>query len=110
MATLQKVQIYPSIGIARIGNSPEWYLGPELPFPAAAPAPPGGTYKDGQCRINRQAQRFRLWGYFSDNTDRELTQADGDITWTAHLANTKPAVNNEPIIDGGLQTLNGAAA
>jgi hypothetical protein len=111
MATLQKVQIFPAIGIARIGNSPEWYLGPELPFPAPAPVPPGGSYKDDRCRIKRQAQRFRLWGFFSDGTDRELTQADGDITWTVHLANTKPAVEfNESIIDGGLQTLNGPAA
>jgi hypothetical protein len=63
MATLQKVQIFPSIGIARIGNSPEWFLGPELPYPAPLPAPPGDTYKDEQCRIKRQAQRFRLWAF-----------------------------------------------
>jgi L-Lysine epsilon oxidase N-terminal len=35
MPNLQTVKIFPSIGIARIGNSQEWYLGPELPFPAA---------------------------------------------------------------------------
>jgi hypothetical protein len=108
--TLQKVQIFPAIGIARIGNSQDWYLGPELPFPAPISPPPGGTYKDGSCRIKRQAQRFRLWGFFSDNTDRELTLADGDITWTVHLANAKPSRNGEGIIDGGLQTLHGAAA
>ena len=110
MATLQKVQIFPAIGIARIGNSPEWYLGPELPFPAPPSPPPGGTYKDGNCRIKRQAQRFRLWGFFSDNTDRELTLADGDIKWTVHLVNSKPSRNGEGIIDGGLQTLDGAGA
>jgi hypothetical protein len=110
MPTLQKVQIFPAIGIARIGNSPEWYLGPELPFPAPPPAPPGDTYKDEWCRIKRQAQRFRLWGYFSDNTDRELTTADGDITWTVHLANSKPSLNSEGTIDGGLQSLHGPAA
>jgi hypothetical protein len=110
VATLQKVQIFPAIGIARIGNSQEWYLGPELPFPAPPSPPPGGTYKDANCRIKRQAQRFRLWGFFSDNTDRELTLADGDITWTVHLANSKPSLNAEGIIDGGLQTLHGAAA
>jgi hypothetical protein len=110
MATLQKVQIFPAIGIARMGNSQEWYLGPELPFPAPVSPPPGGTYKDASCRIKRQAQRFRLWGFFSDNTDRELTQADGDITWTVHLVNAKPAMNGEGIIDSGLQTLHGAAA
>jgi L-Lysine epsilon oxidase N-terminal/L-lysine epsilon oxidase C-terminal domain len=110
MATLQRVQIYPAIGIARIGNSPEWFLGPEQPDPAAPPTPPGDTYKDEQCRIKRQAQRFRLWGFYSDNTDRELTLADGDITWTVHLANAKPTITGEGIIDGGLQTLHGPGA
>ncbi|MFL9898024.1 LodA/GoxA family CTQ-dependent oxidase [Paraburkholderia fungorum] len=110
MATLQKVQIFPAIGIARIGNSPEWYLGPELPFPAEPGTPPGDTYKDAACRIKKQAQRFRLWGSFSDGTGRELTLADGDITWTVHLVNAKPSLNSEGIIDGGVQTLDGAGA
>ena len=110
MATLQRVQIFPAIGIARIGNSAGWYLGPELPFPAPPPPPPGGAYKDEACRIKRQAQRFRLWGFFSDGTDREMTLADGDIQWTVHLANSKPSLNGEGKIDGGLQTLDGAAA
>jgi hypothetical protein len=110
MATLQKVQIFPSIGIARIGNSLDWYLGPELPFPSPPTPPPGGTYKDENCRVKRQAQRFRLWGFFSDGTDRELTLADGAITWTVHLVNAKPSLNNEGTIDGGLQTLTGVGA
>jgi hypothetical protein len=110
MATLQKVQIFPSIGIARIGNSPEWYLGPELPFPAVPDSPPGDTRKDAACRIKRQAQRFRLWGFYSDGTDRELTLEDGDITWTVHLVNAKPSLTGEGIIDGGQQTLVGAGA
>jgi hypothetical protein len=106
MATLQKVQIFPAIGIARLGNSADWYLGPELPFPAPPVPPPGGAYKDDQCRIKRQAQRFRLWGFFSDGTNRELTLADGAITWTVHLVNAKPAAHaaGDSSIDGGLQT------
>ena len=39
MANLKTVKIFPPIGIARIGNSQEWYLGPELPFPAPPPVP-----------------------------------------------------------------------
>ncbi|HEY6410412.1 MAG TPA: LodA/GoxA family CTQ-dependent oxidase, partial [Ktedonobacteraceae bacterium] len=73
MATLKTVKIFPTIGIARLGNSPEWYIGTELPFPAPPPVPPGGTYKDAQCRIKRQAQRFRLFGYYDDNSVMELT-------------------------------------
>ncbi|HEX8112196.1 MAG TPA: LodA/GoxA family CTQ-dependent oxidase, partial [Kofleriaceae bacterium] len=112
MATLDKVQIFPAIGIARLGNSQSWFLGPELPFPAAPPPPPGGTYKDEACRIKRQAQRFRLWGFFSDGSDRELTLADGDITWTVHLVNAKPSYRyaGEDTIDGGAHTLAGAGA
>src|ERR1700719_729854 len=110
MATLQKVQIFPSIGIARIGNSSEWFVGPELPYPAPPPSPPGGAYKDAQCRIKRQAQRFRLWGFYSDGSDRELTLADGDILCTVHLANAKATVSNESVIDSGLQTLDGPGA
>ncbi len=110
MANLKTVKIYPSIGIARIGNSPEWYLGPELPFPAPSVAPPDGQYKDNQCRIRRQAQRFRLWGFFDDGSNRELTLADGNIQWTVHLANAKPLFRGEAggLIDPGPRTLNGA--
>ncbi|MGC2406361.1 MAG: LodA/GoxA family CTQ-dependent oxidase [Candidatus Cybelea sp.] len=110
MPNLKTVKIVPAIGIARIGNSPEWYLGPELPFPATPPAPPDGQYKDFECRIRRQAQRFRLWGFFDDNSDRELTLADGTIQWTVHLANAKAVNYGEPggLIDPGPRTLNGA--
>lgn len=109
MANLKTVKIFPSIGIARIGNSPEWYLGPELPFPALPPAPADGKYKDNQCRIRRQAQRFRLWGYFDDGSDRELTAADGPVQWTVHLANAKAVFQGEAggLIDPGPRTLNG---
>jgi hypothetical protein len=110
MANLKTVKIFPPIGIARIGNSQEWYIGPELPFPAPPPIPSDGKYKDNQCRVRRQAQRFRLWGYFDDNTDRELTTADGDVQWTVYLANAKPVFRGEPggLIDPGPRTLKNA--
>jgi hypothetical protein len=82
------VKIYPSIGIARLGNSPtEFFIGPEIP---GVRTPPAGGYKDAACRIKRQAARFRLYG-FDENGDlvQEITKADATITWTAHLANTK---------------------
>ena len=70
MPNLQTVKIFPPIGIARMGNSPEWYVGPELPFPAAPVPPSDGKYKDNQCRVRKQAQRFRLWGFFDDGSSR----------------------------------------
>jgi L-Lysine epsilon oxidase N-terminal/L-lysine epsilon oxidase C-terminal domain len=109
MPTLSQVKIFPPIGIARIGNSPEWYFGPELPFPAPPPVPSDGKYKDDQCRVRRQAQRFRLWGYFNDGTNRELTATDGAIQWTVHLSNAKAVFQGEAggLIDPGPRTLNG---
>ncbi len=108
MANLTAVKIFPSIGIARLGNSPEYFPGPEIPFPAPPPAPPNGTYKDEQCRIKRQAQLFRLYGFYDDNSVKELTLADGPITWTVHLVNAKPMALENTQIDPGPRTLSGA--
>src|ERR1700687_5298057 len=83
---ITSVKIFPPIGIARLGNSPSGYtVGPEIP--GVFPAPP---YKDEQCRIKRQATRFRVWGYDAQGAPvGELTGADATISWTVHLANTK---------------------
>ena len=54
---IDTVKIFPSIGIARLGNSPaEFFVGPEIPGDRTPP--PGGSYKDSQCRIKRQAARY----------------------------------------------------
>jgi len=109
MPNLVSVKIFPPIGIARIGNSQETFIGPELPFPAAPQPPADGNYKDNQCRIRRQAQRFHLWGYYDDNSNRELTATDGAIKWTVHLANAKAVFQGEAggLIDPGPRTLTG---
>ncbi|GAA3395981.1 LodA/GoxA family CTQ-dependent oxidase [Cryptosporangium minutisporangium] len=87
MATVYK--IHPAIGVARVGNSPdEFFLGPERV--GARPEPPGG-YKDDQCRIKRQAARFRIFAHHDDGTVAEVTDAQATIRWTVHLANSKAA-------------------
>ncbi len=86
-------QIYPGVGIARIGNSPtEFFIGPETPGQVVAPV---GGFKDKCGRIKRQAARFRLYAFDKDNTCLgEVTAGEGiDITWTVHLANAKPSFN-----------------
>ena len=87
-----KAVIYPSIGVARVGNSPDdWYLGPETPDPK--PLAPG-AYRDKEGRLKRQAARFRVYGVNATNEIvRELTGENGDaeITWSVELANTKSA-------------------
>ena len=58
-------QIYPGIGIARIGNSPtEFFIGPETPGEVVAPV---NGFKDKAGRIKRQAARFRLYAFDKDN-------------------------------------------
>jgi len=84
------MKIHPSIGIARVGNSPaEFFVGPERP---GAHLRPRGGYKDAQGRIKRQAARFRLFGYDTKgDLVKEITARDASITWTVHLANSKAA-------------------
>ncbi|WP_054813751.1 LodA/GoxA family CTQ-dependent oxidase [Nocardia arizonensis] len=88
--TIAYAAIYPGIGFARVGNSPDQYfLGPEVP---GRPVDAEGRFKDRQGRIKRQAARFRLYGFAADGTAlREITAADADIVWTVHLANKKAA-------------------
>ena len=82
--------IHPAIGIARVGTSDEFLLGPEVIDPQALPA---GSYRDADKRLKRQAARFRMYGVNArGEIVRELT---GDpsvrIDWKVSLANTKSA-------------------
>ncbi|MGR4877911.1 LodA/GoxA family CTQ-dependent oxidase [Streptomyces sp. LARHCF249] len=83
-------EIHPSIGIARVGDSPDgFFVGPEAP---GIPPRPDGGFKDSAGRIKRQAARFRVYGYDRDgNVLGEITSAEAQITWTAELANAKGA-------------------
>ena len=87
---ITEVRIHPAIGIARVGDSDtDFFIGPEKPYDK--PEPPGG-YKDAQCRIKRQAARFRVFGYDS-RVPTELTAANATIEWTVHLTNRKAAAD-----------------
>ncbi len=85
-----KAAIYPAIGIARVGNSPdEFFIGPEIPWPATLPA---GSYKDARGALKRQAARFRVYGLDGrGEVVRELTADDAQITWKVQVANKKAA-------------------
>lgn len=89
-AGIVRAEIYPAIGIARVGNSAEeFFLGPELVDP---PPQPPGFYRDGQGALKRQAARFRIYGYDAGGqVVRELTVDDAVIEWTVHVANKKAA-------------------
>ena len=79
--------IHPAIGIARVGNSLEYFIAPELP--GEAPFASGG-FKDESGAIKGQAVRFRVYGYNAAGFPvREITAAEAQITWTVHVANRK---------------------
>ena len=81
--------IYPGIGVARIGDSPdEYFIGPEV----AQPTTPAGGFRDASGALKRQAARFRIYGLDASGTVvAELTARQADIRWTVHLANKKAA-------------------
>jgi hypothetical protein len=112
------LRIHPSIGIARLGNSPSsFYIAPEsaggLPIECdqegntGNPEKPVARFKDSEGRIRRQAARFRIYVYDDHNPEgRELKIGDeietvntrsgqsqtvrvDDVQWTAYLANKK---------------------
>lgn len=108
---IESVSIHPAIGIARVGDSPdEFFIGPERP--GAKPDPEDG-FKDGECRVKRQAARFRIFASHDDGSVEELTDDDADIEWTVHLANKKAVSRNSTLsdadytIDPGAESVDG---
>ena len=86
-------RIYPSIGIARVGDSKDgFFIGPEAP--GVVPAGPFRGKDDG---IKPQGARFRIFQVDIDANEnetvrREVTGApDVQIEWTVQLANRKAA-------------------
>ncbi len=91
-ATITSYTIYPAIGIARVGNSPDhYYVGPQAPGESA---PEGFHFKDAKGQVKRQAAKFRIYGLAADGTVVKEIVADDNtrIEWQVHLANRK-AIN-----------------
>lgn len=85
---ISKMAIYPPLGIARVGNSPEFFLASELP--GQSPEVKDG-FKDDDGRVKKQAVLFRIYALDKDGKVlREITSADGAvIKWRVHVANRK---------------------
>lgn len=80
-------KIHPAIGVARIGNSLEYFIGPETITPELTMA---GQSRDEAGALKRQAARFRIFGYnAAGQAVRELTEKEARITWNVHVANRK---------------------
>lgn len=92
MAKIYK--IHPAIGITRVGNSDEHFVGPELPGVTALPAD-GKFKKDG--KVKRQAARFYIFEYDDANPGAQPVEINANsaqisrIEWTIHVANRKAA-------------------
>lgn len=87
-------KIYPGIGIARMGNSPqEFFIGPETP----GIGPDIGTqFQDKKGNVKRQGARFRVYGFDSaGNVIQEINAAvpGATVNWSVHLANRKASSN-----------------
>ncbi len=107
-------KIFPAIGVARVGNSEEFYLAPEtaggLPTPLTTengtvklPIQEAGQFsrndfRDSNGKMRRQAVRFRIYHYKSENDTNPIevelnSQINGKavtrIKWTVWIANKK---------------------
>ncbi|WP_425100115.1 LodA/GoxA family CTQ-dependent oxidase [Tropicibacter sp. S64] len=101
--SITRIRIYPGIGIARLGDSDDYFIGPEAPGQVVdpglppegppGPGPDGGTYRDPQMRLKRQAQRYRIYGY--DETGAVVAELTSDLCqdmrWRVHVRNMKAA-------------------
>jgi len=92
MTSVAYCRIFPSIGFARLGNSPEpdaYFIGPEVP---GQPPLPEGGFKDHLGRVKRQAARFRVYAFGADGQSLgELKGPRAEVKWTVQLANKKAA-------------------
>lgn len=80
--------IFPKIGIARLGDSDDYFIGPEAPCVV-----PKTGYKDATGLVKRQAARFRLYAFDGAGAViGELTSKNTkSISWRATVANKKAA-------------------
>ncbi|KAG8993009.1 hypothetical protein FRB90_000814, partial [Tulasnella sp. 427] len=86
------VDIYPPIAIARVGDSEDWFLGPEVP--GIDPLPKKG-FRDKDHKIRRCAPRFRIYAFDEHaNVLGEInlkTDPRYSVEWTVRVANKKAA-------------------
>ena len=96
MSTTTTFKIHPAVGIARVGNSQDYYLAPVtaggLPLEKDGETPVT-QFRDDGGGIRRQAARFQIYVYDSVSPNGRPVgpgQANiRDIQWTVHLANKK---------------------
>ena len=88
-----KFRIYPSIGIARMGNGPatqdQVIFSPEIPWENLYDTKQDYITKDGA--LKKQAQRFYVYECDADGKPtRVIDPEEYDINWSVEVANKKP--------------------
>ncbi len=91
-------RIFPSIGIARLGNSTEFFVGPEVLGSIGRELTTGAEvtqFKDAQFRVRKQAARFYLYedATGTGNWTPAQLPAGAVVTWSVHVANKKDAIH-----------------
>jgi hypothetical protein len=89
--------IHPAIGVARVGNSEKYYLAPEtaggLPLLEEGGEFRPSHFRDDDEKMRRQAVRFQVFAYESDDGPgipvQPGTAGVKEIHWTVHVANKK---------------------
>jgi len=89
----KRFRIYPSIGIARLGNGPaekdQVIFSPEIPWENLYKTDENYLTEDG--RIKKQAQRFYIYECDDQGVPvKPIDPKDFTIKWTAEVANKKP--------------------
>src|SRR2546423_31419 len=82
------LEIFPAIGIARVGTSNDYFVGPEPDQPLDL------RRRDAGHQLLRQAARFRIFECNRDAAGNlvnavEVTSAAATIEWSVHLVNRK---------------------
>jgi L-Lysine epsilon oxidase N-terminal/L-lysine epsilon oxidase C-terminal domain len=93
MGNIAYCRIHPAIGIARVGGSKEFFIGPEVPGEVRTPPSKKYGFKDKDGQMLRQAARFRVYGYDKDGKVVGEVTPDGktEVTWKVEVANVKAA-------------------
>jgi hypothetical protein len=130
-------RIFPPVGIARVGDSDSFFVGPEWPGGSGIEIAPDGSeqevasFKDQNFRVKRQAARFHVFEFAYDSAPGQPVRLPpgARIRWTVHLVNKKAAIERpstppdrdsirfpvgplmpDKILDGGLREISGATA
>lgn len=92
-----RYKIHPAIGIARVGDSQDYYIAPgqagSLPTEYSVKPPPGTFFRDAGDKLLRQAARFKIYAYTPANPGGALIVPGQNgvrsIKWTTWIASKK---------------------